>query len=86
MAIGHGGEVRVFGYQFAKEAPRIEGTWLIIEQPFGNDWRNGRQGVRLAISEAGVIIIDTNVTGRAERNHSADMVNIMTIAVGTVER
>jgi len=85
MTIGHGREVRLFGYQFAKDVPQLDGTWLIIEQPFGNDWRNGRQGVRLAISEAGVIIVDTNVTGRAERNHSASMVDLMTIAVETVE-
>lgn len=85
MEIGHAREVRLFGYQFAKDEPRLEGAWFRVDQPLGNDWRNGRQGVHLAISEGGVVLVDTNVTGRVERNNSASMVDVMTIAIETVE-
>ena len=49
------------------EAPQFIEDWLVIEQPLGNDWSSGRQGVRLAIGEEGLILLDTNVTGRVPR-------------------
>jgi hypothetical protein len=48
MEIGHSRDVRLFGYLYAKEAPRLEQTSLVIEQPLGDNWSDGRQGVRLA--------------------------------------
>jgi hypothetical protein len=73
LEIGHISDVRLFGYLYAKDTPRLEQTWLVIEQPLGNNWSDGRQGVRLAIGENGVILIDTNATGRTKRSNSFDM-------------
>ena len=44
LEIGHSRDVRLFGYLYAKEAPRLEQTWLVIEQPLGNNLSDGRQG------------------------------------------
>lgn len=85
LEIGHGSDVRLFGYLYAKEAPRLEQTWLVIEQPLGNNWSEGRQGVRLAIGENGVILIDTNATGRTKRGNSMDLADIMTVSIESVQ-
>jgi hypothetical protein len=85
MEIGHSRDVRLFGYLYAKETPRLEQTWLVIEQPLGNNWSEGRQGVRLAIGENGVVLIDTNATGRTKRSNSMDLADIMTASIESVE-
>ncbi len=85
MEIGHRSHVRLFGYRYAKERPRLEQTWLVIEQPLGNNWSEGRQGVRLAIAENGEVLIDTNVTGRTKRSNSMDLADIMTASIESVE-
>ena len=85
MEIGHRRDVRLFGYLYAKEAPRLEQDWLVIEQPLGNNWSDGRQGVRLAVGENGVVLIDTNATGRTKRSNSFDLADIMTVSIETVE-
>jgi hypothetical protein len=85
MEIGHSRDVRLFGYLYAKEAPRLEQTSLVIEQPLGNNWSDGRQGVRLAIGENGVVLIDTNATGRTKRSNSMDLADIMTASIESVE-
>jgi hypothetical protein len=85
LEIGHRSDVRLFGYLYAKEAPRPEQTWLVIEQPLGNNWSEGRQGGRLAIGENGAVLIDTNATGRAKRSNSMDLADIMTASIESVE-
>jgi hypothetical protein len=85
LEIGHSRDVLLFGYRYAKEAPRLEQTWLVIEQPLGNNWSDGRQGVRLAIGENGMVLIDTNVTGRTKRSNSMDLADIMTASIESVE-
>jgi hypothetical protein len=85
MEIGHRNDVRLFGYLYAKETPRLEQTSLVIEQPLGNNWSEGRQGVRLAIAENGVVLIDTNATGRTKRSNSMDLADIMTASIQSVE-
>jgi hypothetical protein len=85
MDIGHRSDVRLFGYLYAKETPRLEQTSLVIEQPLGNNWSEGRQGVRLAIAENGVVLIDTNATGRTKRSNSMDLADIMTASIESVE-
>jgi hypothetical protein len=85
LEIGHSRDVRLFGYLYAKAAPRLEQTCLVIEQPLGNNWSDGRQGVRLAIGENGVLLIDTNASGRTKRSNSFDMADMMTVSIGTVE-
>jgi hypothetical protein len=85
LEIGHRSEVRLFGYLYAKEAPRQEQTWLVIEQPLGNNWSEGRQGVRLTICENGAVLIDTNATGRTKRSNSMDLADIMTASIESVE-
>ncbi|MGD1094308.1 MAG: DUF4062 domain-containing protein [Bryobacteraceae bacterium] len=85
MEIGHHRDVRLLGYRYAKDAPHLEETWLVIEQPLGNNWSDGRQGVRLAIGENGVVLIDTNATGRTKRRNSLDLAEIMTVSIETVE-
>jgi hypothetical protein len=85
MEIGHRSDVRLFGYLYAKETPRLEQTSLVIEQPLGNNWSEGRQGVRLAIAENGVVLIDTNATGRTKRSNSMDLADIMTASIESVE-
>jgi hypothetical protein len=85
MEIGHRRDIRLFGYSYAKEPPRLAGNWLIIEQKFGDNWSEGRQGVRLAVGENGVILIDTNATGRTKRSNSFDLADIMTVSIENVE-
>jgi hypothetical protein len=85
MEIGHRRDVRLFGYRYAKDAPRLEQTWLVIEQTLGDNWSDGRQGVRLAVGENGVVLIDTNATGRAKRSNSFDLADIMTVSIENVE-
>jgi hypothetical protein len=85
LEIGHRSEVRLFGYLYAKEAPRQEQTWLVIEQPLGNNWSEGRQGVRLTICENGAVLIDTNATGGTKRSNSMDLADIMTASIESVE-
>jgi hypothetical protein len=85
MELGHRRDVRLFGYLYAKEAPRLEGSSLVIEQPLGNNWSDGRQGVRLAVGENGVVLIDTNATGRTKRSHSFALGDMMTVSIETVE-
>jgi len=85
LEIGHRSEVRLFGYLYAKEAPRQKQTWLVIEQPLGNNWSEGRQGVRLTICENGAVLIDTNATGGTKRSNSMDLADIMTASIESVE-
>lgn len=85
MECAHAKDVRLFGYQFAKSRPELKEDSLIIEQLFGQDWRSGRQGVRLSIAESGIVLIDTNVSGRAERNNSYSMADIMTVPLENIE-
>ena len=65
MEIGHARGIRLFSYGCAKQPPKLKQNWWILEQPLGDDWRNGRKGVRLAIAESGIVILDSNVTGRS---------------------
>jgi Domain of unknown function (DUF4062) len=37
LEIGHSRDVRLFGYLYAKETPRLEQDWLVIEQKLGNN-------------------------------------------------
>jgi hypothetical protein len=85
LEIGHSRDVRLFGYLYAKESPRLEQDWLVIEQPLGDNWSDGRQGVRLAVGENGVVLIDTNATGRTKRSNSFDLADIMTVSIESVE-
>jgi hypothetical protein len=85
MEIGHHRDVRLFGYSYAKERPQLVGNWLIIEQKFGDNWSEGRQGVRQAIGESGIVLIDTNATGRTKRSNSFDLADIMTLSIESVE-
>jgi hypothetical protein len=85
MEIGHHRDVRLFGYTYAKEAPRLEQDWLIIEQRLGDNWSEGRQGVRLALGENGIILLDTNATGRTKRSNSFDLADIMTASIESLE-
>jgi hypothetical protein len=85
LEIGHSREVRLFGYLYAKEPPRQEGSWLVIEQKFGDNWSDGRQGVRLAVGENGAVLIDTNATARTKRSNSFDVADIMTVSIESVE-
>ena len=44
-----------------------------------------RQGVRLAVGVNGVVLIDTNATGRTKRSNSMDLADIMTASIESVE-
>jgi hypothetical protein len=85
MEIAHRRDVRLFGYGYAKDSPRSEQDWLVIEQKLGDNWSDGRQGVRLAVGENGVIVIDTNVTGRTKRSNSFDLADMMTVSIESLE-
>ena len=85
MEIGHRRDVRLFGYRYAKQEPRLEGSSLVIEQTLGDNWSDGRQGVRLAVGENGVVLIDTNTTGRTKRSNSFDLADMMTVSIETLE-
>jgi len=85
MEIGHRRDVRLFGYLYAKDAPRSEQDSLVIEQKLGDNWSDGRQGVRLSVNENGVVLIDTNATGRTKRSNSFDLADMMTVSIETLE-
>jgi hypothetical protein len=85
LEIGHRQDVRLFGYRYAKQEPRLEGSSLVIEQTLGDNWSDGRQGVRLAVGENGVVLIDTNATGRTKRSNSFDLADMMTVSIETLE-
>jgi Domain of unknown function (DUF4062) len=82
--IGHSKSVGLFSYQRAKEPPRMCADSLIIDQTAGSDWREGLQGVRLTVAESGLIIVDSNISGRTERS-GTDVIGVMVIAIEDVE-
>jgi hypothetical protein len=85
MEIGHAREIRLFSYGCAKQPPNLKQDWWILEQPLGDDWRNGRNGVRLAIAESGIVILDLNVTGRSPRDNASSMRDMWVIAIEDLE-
>ena len=64
--IAHSDDVGLLSYENPKTAA-IEGNALVIEQTSKAGRRGEGQLVRLEITEAGELIIDANVTSRAER-------------------
>jgi hypothetical protein len=87
LELGHRRDVALFHYQSAKEPLSIGADELVIEQPMGSNWRQGRYGVRLAIAASGLVLIDANVTGRSEREDTFSVTDVFTIdteVVGSV--
>jgi hypothetical protein len=83
LEIGHKKPSKLFSYRQAKE-PSIGDECLVLEQSIGHQ-KGGTEGVRLAISESGTIVIDSNVTGRRERQNLRDMADIMVIRIEDLE-
>ena len=84
LEIGHMSEIRLFSYFQSKEVHSDE-DHLIIDQTTGYNWRKGVDGVRTLLSEAGIIQIDSNVTGRHARENSLDIASAMIVAMEDVE-
>ena len=85
LELGHKREIALFRYQSAKEPADFRADELVIKQPLGDDWRQGREGVRLGICVSGLILMDANVTGRSERENSYSMADIFTISTDTID-
>ena len=78
MEIGHSPRCAAVRLHFAKESPRLERNWLVIEQNLGDNWSEGRRcpaGDRREWRGP----IDTNATGRTKRSNSFDLADIMTV-------
>ncbi len=83
--LGHSKLLGLFSYQHMKQPASIAGDALVLDQPGGNDWRNGIQAARLELHESGVIVIDSNLTGRSGRAHSADLSSIFEVDIAAIE-
>ena len=81
--IGHSPRVGLFSYERPKTV-EIETDAIIIHQSDENRRRNGIDEVRLEVTTQGVIVIDTNVTGRVTRSWSDDAFSEFAIAENDV--
>ncbi len=82
--LGHASNVGFFSYAHPKTAS-LEGSTLVIEQiPTGGRHGEGEYA-RLALSEAGAVVVDANVTGRVRRGDRASMLDSMVVAIEDVE-
>jgi hypothetical protein len=79
MEIGHTPSVGLFVYEFGK-SKEIGIDEIIITQEDSQGHRQPTSAVRMELSSNGILIIDTNVTGRVQRGNDYDMLNSMIIA------
>lgn len=85
LEIGHSRSIRVFSYERAKDPPLLADDALVLVQPPGTDWRRGVRAARVELSESGVLVVDSNVTGLRERENSRDVMGTFQIAIEDVE-
>jgi hypothetical protein len=79
MEIAHSPKIGLFSYEQAK-TKEIGINEIVITQDDSRGHRSPTEAVRLELSSNGVLVIDTNVTGRVQRGDNHDMLNSMIIA------
>lgn len=79
MEIGHSPEVGLFDYEHGKKK-EIGINEIVITQGDSHQHREPINFVRLELTSNGILIIDTNVTGRVHRGNEYDFMNSMVIA------
>lgn len=79
MEIGHSSKVGIFSYESGK-MKKIGINEIVITQENSQGHRQPVNTVRLELLSKGILIIDTNVTGRVQRGNEYDMLNTMVIA------
>ncbi|HEX5074448.1 MAG TPA: DUF4062 domain-containing protein [Gemmatimonadaceae bacterium] len=82
--IAHSDGVGLLSYENPKVAA-IKGDALVIEQTSHGGHHGEGYVVRLEITEAGELIIDSNVTGRVRRGSAVDMLGSMVVALEDIE-
>lgn len=79
MEIGHSPAVGLFTYEHGKKK-EIGINEIVITQGDSHQHREPINSVRLELASNGILIIDTNVTGRVHRGNEYDFLNSMVIA------
>ncbi|MDP2993278.1 MAG: DUF4062 domain-containing protein, partial [Deltaproteobacteria bacterium] len=79
MEIGHSPAVGLFAYEHGKKK-EIGIDEIVITQGDSHQHREPINFVRLELASNGILIIDTNITGRVQRGNEYDLLNSMVIA------
>lgn len=83
-AIGHEPSVGLLNYRHPKDE-QVSSTALIIHQEPSGHRQSGFEGVHLEVRTSGLVIIDSNITGRAARTDSSVSLNMFVIAEADLE-
>ena len=83
-AVGHQRSIQLFSYQRSKDQS-VEHNHLVIHQASTNDRRDIVEDVRLEVHESGLVVIDSNVTGRVRRGANNGLLDIWVVATEDVE-
>jgi len=70
--VGHSNNIKLFNYKYGKKRT-LNNSSLIIHQKESENAREPNEEVRLEINESGLIIIDSNITGRVVRDEEYNM-------------
>lgn len=79
MEIGHSTRIGLFSYEHSK-TKEVGVNEIVITQTEPNGHRDMVDVVRLELTSDGILVIDTNVTGRIRRGDDYSMMNSMVIA------
>jgi hypothetical protein len=79
MEMGHSPKIGLFAYEYGK-TKEVGIKEIVITQENAHGHRQPISVVRLELSSNGVLMVDTNVTGRVHRGDNFDMLNSMVIA------
>lgn len=85
QGIAHAPETRLFNYHESKESKRERRSLVVLQGVRDANWKEGREIVRLEISENGQIFLDANVTGRHPRENAPGFEQMFVIAAEEIE-
>jgi len=81
LALAHSTEVGLMSYERGKSTVVGVDELVILQGSEGVSWRDGIDEVRLEVSTQGVLVIDSNVTGRCAENSPSDSIgDIFTVS------
>ena len=79
MEIGHSSKIGLFSYDYGK-TKEVGINEIVITQDDSAGHREPVSVIRLELTSNGILIMDTNVTGRVHRGDRYDLLNSMVIA------
>lgn len=82
--IGHSKDVKLFNYKYRKDI-KLEGHSLIIHQEENENRRDPFEEVRLELNESGIIVMDSNITGRVARGEYYEMHNTNLVVLDDIK-